>query len=74
MLSPVDDEGKFTEEAGKFCGLDVLADGNSAVVKYLDEHLSIIMEESYRKFSPLSLSRSGNLLFPFPFSYSKLCQ
>ncbi|KAH0992933.1 hypothetical protein GBA52_004416 [Prunus armeniaca] len=52
MLSPVDDEGKFTEEAGKFCGLDVLADGNSAVVKYLDEHLSIIMEESYQHKYP----------------------
>ncbi|XP_062108644.1 isoleucine--tRNA ligase, chloroplastic/mitochondrial [Humulus lupulus] len=47
LLSPVDDDGKFTEEAGQFNGLDVLADGNVAVVKYLDEHLSLIMEESY---------------------------
>ncbi|XP_048433043.1 isoleucine--tRNA ligase, chloroplastic/mitochondrial-like [Pyrus x bretschneideri] len=52
MLSPVNDDGKFTEEAGKFCGLDVLADGNIAVVKYLDEHLSIIMEESYQHKYP----------------------
>ncbi|KAM1304406.1 hypothetical protein ACFX1X_022182 [Malus domestica] len=52
MLSPVDDDGKFTEEAGKLCGLDVLADGNIAVVKYLDEHLSIIMEESYKHKYP----------------------
>ncbi|KAM1404624.1 hypothetical protein ACFX2I_013088 [Malus domestica] len=52
MLSPVNDDGKFTEEAGKFCGLDVLADGNIAVVKYLDEHLSIIMEECYQQKYP----------------------
>lgn len=52
ILSPVDDDGKFTEEAGKFCGLDVLADGNIAVVKYLDEHSSLIKEESYSKLFP----------------------
>jgi isoleucyl-tRNA synthetase len=47
VLSPVDDDGKFTEEAGQFSGLDVLGDGNVAVAKYLDEHLSLVMEESY---------------------------
>ncbi|OVA14857.1 Aminoacyl-tRNA synthetase [Macleaya cordata] len=52
VLSPVDDEGKFTEEAGRFSGLDVLGDGNVAVVKYLDEQLSIIMEESYKHKYP----------------------
>jgi isoleucyl-tRNA synthetase len=49
ILSPVDDNGIFTEEAGQFSGLDVLGEGNTAVVKYLDENLSLIMEESYRK-------------------------
>ncbi|CAN1164432.1 Isoleucine--tRNA ligase, chloroplastic/mitochondrial, partial [Linum perenne] len=52
MLSPVDDDGKFTEEAGPFSGLDVLGDGNIAVVKYLDEKMSIIMEESYQHKYP----------------------
>ncbi|XP_058000949.1 isoleucine--tRNA ligase, chloroplastic/mitochondrial isoform X2 [Hevea brasiliensis] len=52
VLSPVDDDGKFTEEAVKFSGLDVLGDGNAAVVKYLDEQLSIIMEESYEHKYP----------------------
>lgn len=52
ILSPVDDDGKFTEEAGQFSGLDVLGDGNIAVVKYLDEHLSIIMEDPYRHKYP----------------------
>ena len=51
IYSPVDDDGKFTEEAGQFTGLDVLGDGNIAVVKYLDEKMSIVMEESYGRFS-----------------------
>ncbi|KAA3455573.1 isoleucine--tRNA ligase, mitochondrial isoform X2 [Gossypium australe] len=52
IYSPVDDDGKFTEEAGQFNGLDVLGDGNAAVVKYLDEKLSIIVEESYEHKYP----------------------
>ncbi|KAK7387905.1 hypothetical protein VNO78_22703 [Psophocarpus tetragonolobus] len=52
ILSPVDDDGKFTDEAGQFSGLDVLGEGNTAVVKYLDEHLSLIMEESYEHKYP----------------------
>jgi isoleucyl-tRNA synthetase len=49
IISPVDDDGKFTEEAVQFSGLDVLGDGNIAVMKYLDEQMLLIMEESYRK-------------------------
>ncbi|KAH9605152.1 hypothetical protein KSS87_019895 [Heliosperma pusillum] len=52
IVSPVDDDGKFTEEAGQFCGLDVLGDGNVAVVNYLDECLSLIMEEPYKHKYP----------------------
>ncbi|XP_054804548.1 isoleucine--tRNA ligase, chloroplastic/mitochondrial [Prosopis cineraria] len=52
ILSPVDDDGKFTEEAGKFSGLDVLGEGNAAIVKYLDEHLSLVLEESYEHKYP----------------------
>ncbi|CAK7333191.1 unnamed protein product [Dovyalis caffra] len=52
IISPVDDDGKFTEEAVQFSGLDVLGDGNIAVVKYLDEQMSIIMEESYQHNYP----------------------
>ncbi|CAA6664773.1 unnamed protein product [Spirodela intermedia] len=52
ILSPVDDLGKFTEEAGGFSGLDVLGDGNAAVVKFLDEKLSIILEEPYKHKYP----------------------
>ncbi|KAJ1395364.1 Valyl/Leucyl/Isoleucyl-tRNA synthetase, editing domain [Sesbania bispinosa] len=52
IFSPVDDNGKFTEEAGQFSGLDVLGESNTAVVKYLDEHLSLVMEESYEHMYP----------------------
>ncbi|KAI4317590.1 hypothetical protein L6164_025451 [Bauhinia variegata] len=52
ILSPVDDDGKFTEEAGKFSGLDVLGAGNAAVVKCLDEQLSLLMEEEYEHKYP----------------------
>lgn len=49
VLSPVDDEGKFTEEAGQFNGLDILSDGNIAVIEFLDKNLSMIMVEPYSK-------------------------
>ena len=60
ILSPVDDDGKFTEEAGRFSGLDVLGDGNVAVIESLDEHLSLIMVEPYSKFS--LMQNSGNCI------------
>jgi isoleucyl-tRNA synthetase len=50
VLSPVDDSGKFTEEAGQFATLDVLGDGNTAVMKALDNSWSLIMEEAYSMF------------------------
>ncbi|XP_020110492.1 isoleucine--tRNA ligase, chloroplastic/mitochondrial isoform X2 [Ananas comosus] len=52
IISPVDDEGKFTEEARKFSGLDVLGAGNSAVVDHLDKHLSLLVEEPYKHKYP----------------------
>lgn len=50
--SPVDDDGIFTEEAGEFSGLSVLGDGNTAVLKYLEENFSLIMEEPYEHKYP----------------------
>ncbi|KAL5208548.1 hypothetical protein ABZP36_032983 [Zizania latifolia] len=52
IVSPVDDEGNFTAEAGQFNGLSVLGTGNSAVVKYLDEQFSLILEEPYKHKYP----------------------
>ncbi|WP_421658866.1 isoleucine--tRNA ligase [Leptothermofonsia sp. ETS-13] len=47
ILSPVDDDGNFTEEAGPFAGLNVLGDGNSAVVDALKKAGSLLKEEPY---------------------------
>ncbi|XP_073143957.1 isoleucine--tRNA ligase, chloroplastic/mitochondrial isoform X1 [Henckelia pumila] len=52
MLSPVDDEGIFTEEAGRFRGLDVLGNGNAAVIEYLDNNSKLIMVEQYKHKYP----------------------
>lgn len=51
MLSPVDDEGIFTEEAGQFKGLDVLGSGNTAVIEYLDNNSKLMMVELYSKLN-----------------------
>ncbi|KAK3159260.1 hypothetical protein QOZ80_2AG0147910 [Eleusine coracana subsp. coracana] len=52
IISPVDDDGNFTAEAGQFSGLSVLGAGNAAVVKYLDEQHLLILEESYKHKYP----------------------
>ncbi|WOL06641.1 isoleucine--tRNA ligase, chloroplastic/mitochondrial isoform X1 [Canna indica] len=52
IISPVDDEGKFTEEAGELNGLEVLGAGNAAIVKCLDEQLSLVLEEPYKHKYP----------------------
>lgn len=52
VLSPVDDEGKFTEEAGQFNGLDILSDGNIAVIEFMYKNLSMIMVEPYKHKYP----------------------
>ena len=49
MLSPVNDAGRFTEEAGeKFEGLDVLGDGNTAVIEALNECGALLKEDPYK--------------------------
>ncbi|TAE56378.1 MAG: isoleucine--tRNA ligase [Nostocales cyanobacterium] len=47
ILAPVDDAGNFTEEAGKFAGLNVLNDGNQAIIDALNEAGSLLKEEAY---------------------------
>ncbi|CDF37762.1 unnamed protein product [Chondrus crispus] len=49
LHSPVDDAGKFTEEAanGRFTGLPVLGDGNKAVLAELSERSVLLLEEAY---------------------------
>ncbi|MBD2000918.1 isoleucine--tRNA ligase [Leptolyngbya sp. FACHB-541] len=47
VLSPVDDAGNFTAEAGPFTGLNVLKDANGAVIEALMEAKSLLKEETY---------------------------
>ncbi|PSB24826.1 isoleucine--tRNA ligase [Stenomitos frigidus] len=47
ILAPVDDDGNFTDEAGPFAGLNVLGDGNTAVIAALQEARSLLKEEPY---------------------------
>ena len=52
ILSPVDDKGNFTEEAGKFAGLNVLKDANEAIIAALGEEKSLLLEEAYQHKYP----------------------
>lgn len=36
MLSPVDEKGIFTKEAGEFAGLNILKEGNDSIIKKLE--------------------------------------
>ncbi len=47
ILAPVDDNGNFTAEAGEFAGLNVLGDGNQAVIDALMAAGSLLKEEAY---------------------------
>eukprot|EP00898_Chlorokybus_atmophyticus_P005075 jgi/Chlat1/5569/Chrsp369S00413 len=47
LLSPVGDDGRFTEEAGPFVGKDVLSDGNAAVIDALAESGFLLKEYKY---------------------------
>lgn len=47
ILAPVDDNGNFTPEAGEFAGLNVLGEGNQAVIDALSAAGSLLKEEPY---------------------------
>jgi len=47
VLSPVDGNGRFTEEAGPFAGMNVLNGGNEAVIQALQEAGVLLKEEAY---------------------------
>ncbi len=54
LLSPVDDEGKFTVDAGsstvvgdEFVGMSVLGEGNIAVIEALEQAGALIRAEDY---------------------------
>jgi len=48
LLSPVNDVGKFTIDAGEqFEGLSVLGEGNTAIIDALDEKKALLLVEDY---------------------------
>ena len=47
ILSPVDEQGNFTEGAGQFAGLNVLGGANEAIVQALKDAGSLLKEEPY---------------------------
>ncbi|MDJ0706908.1 MAG: isoleucine--tRNA ligase [Leptolyngbyaceae cyanobacterium MO_188.B28] len=47
ILSPVDEKGNFTAEAGPFKGLNVLKDANGAIIEALTKAGSLLKEEPY---------------------------
>lgn len=52
VLTPVDENGNFTAEAGVFSGLNVLVEGNAAVIDALAAASCLIKEESYAHSYP----------------------
>ncbi|GIL90054.1 hypothetical protein Vretimale_18112 [Volvox reticuliferus] len=52
LLSPVDDAGNFTAEAGQFAGLNVQGEGNKAVVSALREAGVLLKDELYEHKYP----------------------
>ncbi len=52
ILSPVDNAGRMTAEAGPFEGLNVLKDANGAIISALDEAGALIKEEAYEHRYP----------------------
>jgi isoleucyl-tRNA synthetase len=52
ILAPVDDRGIFTQEAGQFAGLNVLKEGNAAVVDAIAERGLLLKEEPYEHKYP----------------------
>nr|WP_246841481.1 isoleucine--tRNA ligase [Chroococcidiopsis sp. TS-821] len=47
ILAPVDADGNFTAEAGQFAGMNVLGDGNAAVIEALSAAGALLKEEPY---------------------------
>lgn len=52
ILSPVDEKGNFTAEAGQFEGLNVLKDANEAIILELTKKGALLKEEAYEHKYP----------------------
>jgi isoleucyl-tRNA synthetase len=63
ILSPVDDGGIMTAEAGPFAGLNVLKDANPAVIAAMKEAGSLIKEEAYQHKYPYDWRTKKPVIF-----------
>jgi isoleucyl-tRNA synthetase len=63
ILSPVDDAGNMTEEAGQFAGLNVLKDANPAVIAAMKAAGSLIKEEAYQHKYPYDWRTKKPVIF-----------
>jgi isoleucyl-tRNA synthetase len=63
ILSPVDDGGIMTEEAGPFAGLNVLKDANPAVIAAMKAAGSLIKEEAYQHKYPYDWRTKKPVIF-----------
>ncbi|MFM7364763.1 MAG: isoleucine--tRNA ligase, partial [Cuspidothrix sp.] len=52
ILAPVDDSGNFTDETGNFSGLNVLGEGNQAIIDALNAVGSLLKESPYEHKYP----------------------
>lgn len=48
----VDDLGKFSEESGEFCGLDIFTEGNKQIIESLTSKNLLILHEEYQHKYP----------------------
>jgi isoleucyl-tRNA synthetase len=63
ILSPVDDAGNMTEDAGVFAGLNVLKDANPAVIAAMKEAGALIKEETYQHKYPYDWRTKKPVIF-----------
>ncbi|KAI9592577.1 tRNA synthetases class I-domain-containing protein [Syncephalis fuscata] len=52
LVNCVDDDGRFTDEAGPFAGLPVLKEGTAAVIEWLKERKHLVSEMPYTHSYP----------------------
>ncbi len=52
LICPVDESGFLTEQAGRFAGLNVLSDANTAIISALKDDGSLLKEERYEHRYP----------------------
>jgi isoleucyl-tRNA synthetase len=63
ILSPVDDGGIMTEDAGAFAGLNVLKDANPAIIAAMKAAGSLLKEEAYQHKYPYDWRTKKPVIF-----------